>query len=135
MTQIIKTIMARTKLGNKMYVLQGDEMPEQLTLYLKDFGDKINNNLSLPGTEKLAILKRINDMGGQSTLSKVEAILDTYVDPECTDMIGDYAIWIKIQKECDTYNIIRLGCISGMKTHCIPRKRFLMTLSVNAFIS
>ena len=40
-----------------MYILQGAETPEQLMIYLKNYNDKTNKNLSLTAPEKLAIIK------------------------------------------------------------------------------
>ena len=58
-TQILKTTEGRNKLDNKMYILQGDEISEQLMIYLKNYDDKINKSVSLTTLEKLAFLKQI----------------------------------------------------------------------------
>ena len=76
-------------------------------LYLKDFGDKINNNLSLLVAEKLDILRHIVIKEVQLIVSKVEAKFDQYIEPECINTIGDYTIQTKIWRECDTDNTIR----------------------------
>ena len=52
-TQIIKTTEERIKLKIKMNILQGDETPEQLTVYLKNFQDKIYKKIFLTAPEKL----------------------------------------------------------------------------------
>ena len=65
--QIIETTEGRNRLKSKMKVLSGNETPEQLMMYLKNYEDKIYKNAVLTPLEKLAILKRIVDKEGQTT--------------------------------------------------------------------
>ena len=51
----------RNKLDNKMFILQGDKIPEQLMLEFKNCDDKINKNFLLTSAERLAFLKCIVD--------------------------------------------------------------------------
>ena len=43
-TQNIETTENGSKLKSKMRILNGDEVPEQLMIWLKDIGDKILKN-------------------------------------------------------------------------------------------
>ena len=52
-SQILKTTENGSKLDNKMYVLQGDETPEQLMLWIKNYNDKIGSNDSLTPAARL----------------------------------------------------------------------------------
>ena len=60
-TQNIETTENGSKLKSKMRVLEGDEVPEQFMVWLKDPEDKVLKNvvLSAPGT--LAILRSLVD--------------------------------------------------------------------------
>ena len=60
-TKIIATTKRRNKLKTKMNMLQGDELPEQLIIYMKIYKDKINKNIVLKAQEKLALLKQTVD--------------------------------------------------------------------------
>ena len=57
--QIIETTEGRNRLKSKMKVLSGNETPEQLMMYLKNYEDKIYKNTVLTSLDKLSILKRI----------------------------------------------------------------------------
>ena len=56
-----------------MNILNGNEIPEQLMILLKDFEDKIFENTTFTAPEKLAILRCLVDMEAQTIVSKVEA--------------------------------------------------------------
>ena len=63
-----------------MYILQGNEMLEQLMIWLKNYNDKINKNVSLTAPEKLTIPKQIDNKEAQTIVSAndiVVRILDT----------------------------------------------------------
>ena len=55
-TQNIETTENGSKLKSKMHILMGDEVPEQLMIWLKDLEDKILKNTTLSLPTKLAIL-------------------------------------------------------------------------------
>ena len=57
--QIIETTEGRNRLKSKKKVLSGNEAPEQLMMYLKNYEDKIYKNVVLTAPEKFAILKRL----------------------------------------------------------------------------
>ena len=48
-----------------MKVLSGNETPEQLIMYQKNYEDKMYKNTVLSAPEKLAVLKRIVDKEAQ----------------------------------------------------------------------
>ena len=56
-TQLLKSIKGRNKMDNKMFILQGNETPEQLMIHLKNYNDKIYNNVPMTPLKKLAFLK------------------------------------------------------------------------------
>ena len=60
-TQNIKTTKNGSKLKSKMRLLEGDKVPEQLMVWLKDFEDKVLKNEILKAPGKLAILRRLVD--------------------------------------------------------------------------
>ena len=68
-TQMIKTTESRNKLKTKMNILSGDETPEQLMFYLKNFKDKILKNTVFTASEKLAVLRQIVNMEVQIIMS------------------------------------------------------------------
>ena len=68
-----------------MNVLVGDETPEHLMIYLKNFEDKILKNTVLTAPEKFAILKRIVDKEVQTIVSDVEDNFGGYSEPEDID--------------------------------------------------
>ena len=55
-TQVIETTENGNNFKSKMHLLNGDELPEQLMIWLKDLEDKILKNISLTTPAKLAIL-------------------------------------------------------------------------------
>ena len=55
-TQNIETTENGSKLKSKMKVLEGDEVPEQLMIWVKDLEDKVLKNEVLKAPGKLAIL-------------------------------------------------------------------------------
>ena len=46
-SQNLKTTENGNKLDNKIFVLQSNETPEQLMLWIKNYDDKINKNVAL----------------------------------------------------------------------------------------
>lgn len=108
LTQIIKTTIGKSKLDNKIHFLQVDEIPEQLMLWLKNYGENINKNPLLESAEKWAMLNWIINKEAQPIMSKVEGNFKIYMDPECIDMISDHAVQIKVYNLlCDTDNKFR----------------------------
>ena len=91
-----------------MKVLSGNETPEQLMMYLKNFEDKIYKNAVLTAQEKFAILKRIVDKEAQTIVSEVENDYEGYLDPEDVDEIKDYKIQVNIRSTYTTDNQIRV---------------------------
>ena len=81
-TQMIETTENGSKLKSKIHLLNGDEVPEQLMIWLKDLKDKIIKNTTLTAPAKLAILWRLVDMEAQSIVSKVEDDFEDYTEPE-----------------------------------------------------
>jgi hypothetical protein len=69
-SQILKTTENGNRLDNKMYILQGDETPEQLMLWIKNYDNKIN--VSLAPAARLTFLRRIVDKEAQTIVSNVE---------------------------------------------------------------
>ena len=66
-----------------MYLLQGDETPEQLMLWIKNFNDKIDNNASsLSPAARLTFLRRIVYKEAQTIVSNVETAFESYSDAE-----------------------------------------------------
>lgn len=72
-TENFKTQSGKTKLNNKMYSLHGNKTSEQFMLLLKNYDDKISNNLSLSAAEKLETLKQIAYNQAQFIVSKVKS--------------------------------------------------------------
>ena len=92
-TQNIETTENGNKLKSKMRVLEGDEVPEQLMIWLEDYDDKIRNNVSLSAEAKLGFLKRLVASEAQSILSQVERdYKDNYSEPEHVSLLEDYKI-------------------------------------------
>ena len=75
-----------------MFILQGNETPEQLMIYLKNYNDKIYSNVPLTPLEKLAFLKRIIDKEAQTIVSNVEANFKGYTEVEDIDEIHHHQI-------------------------------------------
>ena len=92
-----------------MRVLNGDKMPEQLMIWLKDLGDKILKNAVLTEPEKLAILRRLVDMEAQTILSNVENdYKNNYSQPEDVNLLIDYRINEEVLAKCTTDNQVRI---------------------------
>lgn len=49
----------RNNLDNKMFILHGDEVLEQLMIWLKNYNNKTNKNVPLKIIKKLAFLKKM----------------------------------------------------------------------------
>ena len=105
-SQILKTTENGGKLDNKMYVLQGDETPEQLVLWIKNYNDKIDSNVSLTPAARLTFLRRIVDKEAQTINSNVEAALESYTDVEDVESIEDQRIRLELSIECPTDHAI-----------------------------
>ena len=75
-TQNIETTKNGNKLKSKMRVLEGDEVPEQLMIWLKDFEDKIFKNISLSAPAKLAFLRRLIAYEAQTILSQLNNTIE-----------------------------------------------------------
>ena len=60
-TQNIETTENSSKLKSKMEVLDCDEVPEQLMIWIKDLEDKVLKDEILKTPAKLAILRRLVD--------------------------------------------------------------------------
>ncbi|OEU11608.1 hypothetical protein FRACYDRAFT_244725 [Fragilariopsis cylindrus CCMP1102] len=81
-----------------MYILQGDETPEQLMLWIKNYNDKIN--VSFAPAARLTFLRRIVDKEAQPIVSNVETAFENYPDAEDIDLIEDQRIKDDIRVEC-----------------------------------
>ena len=102
-SQILKTTENGNKLDNKMFVLQGDETPEQLMLWIKNFHDKIDNNASsLTPAARLTYLRRIVDKEAQTIVSNVETAFENYSNATDINLIEDQRIRDEIRVECTT---------------------------------
>ena len=97
-SQILKTTENGNRLDNKMYILQGDETPEQLMLWIKNYNDKIN--VSLAPAARLTYLRRIVDKEAQTIVSNVETAFESYEDAEDIDKIADSRIRDEIRDAC-----------------------------------
>ena len=64
-SQILKTTENGNRIDSKMFILQGDETPEQLMLWIKNYNDKIN--VSLAPAARLTFLRRIVDKEATGT--------------------------------------------------------------------
>ena len=92
-TQNIETTENGNKLKSKMRVLEGGEVPKQYMIWLKDYKDKIFNNISLSAPAKLGFLRRLVTFEAQIILSQVEYdYLITYVEPSAVSLLNDYKI-------------------------------------------
>ena len=92
-TQNIETTKNGSKLKSKMRVIEGDEVPEQLMIWLKDLEDKILNNDVLRAPAKLAIVRRLVDFEAQTILSTVENdYKNVYSEPDDVELLTDYKI-------------------------------------------
>ena len=90
-TQNIETTENGSKLKSKMRVLEGDEQPKQLMLWLKDYKDKILNNEVLKAPGKLAILRRLVDEEAQTILSTVENdYKHVYSEPDDVELLPTF---------------------------------------------
>ena len=93
LTQNIETTENGSKLKSKMRVLEDNEQPEQYTIWLKDYEDKILANKVLKAPAKLAILRTLIDEEAQTILCKVENDYNQrYAEPEDVDLLFDYKL-------------------------------------------
>ncbi|OEU21421.1 hypothetical protein FRACYDRAFT_235044 [Fragilariopsis cylindrus CCMP1102] len=97
-SQILKTTENGNRIDNKMYILQGDETPEQLMLWIKNYNDKIN--VALAPAARLTFLRRIVDKEAQTIVSNVETAFEGYSDAEDIDLIEDQTIRDEIRDDC-----------------------------------
>jgi len=87
-TQNIETTENSSKLKLKMKVLDGDEVPEQLIIWIKDLEDNVLKNELLKAPAKLAILWRLVDFEAQTILSTVENnYKNIYKEPEDVNLL------------------------------------------------
>ena len=100
-TQMIETTESGSKLKSKMYLLNGDEVPEQLMIWFEDFEDKIIKNVTLSSPAKLNTLRRLVNMKAQTIVSKTEEDFLRYAEPEDVLELQDYRIWEEIQAMTD----------------------------------
>ena len=92
-TQNIETTENGSKLKSKMKVLEGDEVPEQLMIWLKDLEDKVLKNEILKAPTKLAILQLLVAFEAQTILSTVENdYKNIYVEPEAFPLLTNYKV-------------------------------------------
>ena len=92
-----------------MKVLEGDEVPEQLMIWLKDLEDKVLKNEILKSPAKLAILRRLVDFEAQTILSSVENdYKNVYVEPEAVNLLTNYKVREEILQECTTDAQVRV---------------------------
>ena len=92
-TQNIETTENGIKLKSKMRVLEGDEVPEQFMIWLKDLEDKVIKNIVLSVAGKLAILRRLVDFEAQTILSIVENdYKNVYAEPEHVPLLTNYKV-------------------------------------------
>jgi hypothetical protein len=97
-SQTVKTTENGNRIDSKMYILQGDETPEQLMLWIKNYNDKIN--VSLAPAARLTFLRRIVDKEAQTIVSNVETAFESYEDAEDIDKIEDQKIRDEIRTDC-----------------------------------
>ena len=84
-----------------MKVLEGDEVPEQLMIWLKDLEDKVLKNEILKAPAKLAILRRLVDFKAQTILSTVENdYKNLYNEPDDVNLLTNYKVREEILQEC-----------------------------------
>ena len=102
-TQKIETIENSSKLKSKMKVLEGDEVSEQLIIWIKDLEDKVLKNEILKAPGKLAILRHLVDFEAQTILSTVENdYKKIYAEPEDITLLTNYRIREEILVKCTT---------------------------------
>ena len=95
--QNIETTENGSKLKSKIRVLEGDEVPEQFMIWLKDLEDKVIKNIVLSAAGKQAILRRLVDFEAQTILSTVENdYKNVYTEPEDVPLLADYKVQEKI---------------------------------------
>ena len=113
-TQNIETTENGNKLKLKMRVLEGDEVPDQLMIWLKDYEDKIFNNVSLSAPAKLGFLRRLVAFKAQSILSQVELDYKTnYVEPHHVPLLTDYKVQGEIRTKYTTDAQVRIYFTEG----------------------
>ena len=69
-SQTLKTTEGRQQVITKMFILNGNETPEQLMIYLKSYDARITMNPLLTPLEKLSYLKRIVDKEALTILKR-----------------------------------------------------------------
>ena len=85
-----------------MFILNGNETPEQLMIYLKSYEARITMNPLLTPLEKFSYLKRIVDKEALTILKKVEDSFSAYALPADVDKIHNHKVQAAIHTEFDT---------------------------------
>ena len=85
-----------------MFILNGNETPEQLMIYLKSYEARITMNMLLTPLEKFAFLKRIVDKEALTILKKVENSFEVYAVLADVDKIHNHQVRAAIRTEFDT---------------------------------
>ena len=101
-SQTLKTTEGRQQVTTKMFILNGNEIPKQLMIYLKSYEARITMNILLMPREKLAFLKRIVDKEVLTILKKVEDSFKSYAVPADIDKIHNHQVRTAIRTEFDT---------------------------------
>ena len=102
-TQNIETTENGSKLKSKMKVLEGDEVPEQLMIWIKDLEDKVLKNEVFKAPGKLAILRCLVDFEAQTILSTVENnYKNVYAEPGDITRLTNYRIREEILRKYTT---------------------------------
>ena len=101
-SQTLKTTEGHQQVITKMFILNGNETPEQLMIYLKSYEARITMNPLLTPLEQLAYLKRIVDKEALTILKKVEDSFSAYALPADVDKIHNHKARAAIRTEFDT---------------------------------
>ena len=89
-------------------MLEGDEVPEQLMIWIQDYDNNILNNIALSAPAKLGFLRRLVAFEAQSILSQVERdYKDHYAEPADISLLDDYKIQKEIRDKFTTDNQVR----------------------------
>ena len=108
-TQNIEITENGSKLKSKMKVLEGDEVPEQLMIWIKDLEDKVLKNEVLKAPGKLDILRRLVDFEAQTILSIVENdYKNVYAESEDITRLTNYHIREKFLRKYTTDDEVRV---------------------------
>ena len=95
-----------------MFILNGNETPEQLMIYLKSYEARITMNPLLTPLKKLAYLKQIVDKEALTILKKVEDSFIAYAVPADVDKIHNHRVRAAIRLEFNTDDLLCSAYIS-----------------------